>query len=88
LSHHEKVVVVDCSIAFVAEIDLCFGCWDTHSHEMVDNYSAHPYFEREIEAIPNACGFSHCSGNTFYGRVRTHDYVEIEIAFLECHGMI
>ena len=56
LSHHEKVVVVDCSIAFVAEIDLCFGCWDTHRHEMVDNYSAHPYFEREIEAIPNACG--------------------------------
>ncbi|XP_065882686.1 phospholipase D2-like [Dysidea avara] len=50
LSHHEKVVVVDCSIAFVAGIDLCFGRWDTHNHELVDNYPAHPCFERENES--------------------------------------
>ena len=41
-SHHEKVVVVDRSVAFVGGIDLCFGRWDTHDHPLTDNYSCHP----------------------------------------------
>ena len=41
-SHHEKVVVVDRIIAFVGGIDLCFGRWDTHSHELHDDYPLHP----------------------------------------------
>ena len=41
-SHHEKVVVVDRSIAFVGGIDLCFGRWDTHKHELTDPFSPHP----------------------------------------------
>lgn len=41
-SHHEKVVVVDRSIAFVGGIDLCFGRWDTHKHELTDNFTPHP----------------------------------------------
>lgn len=40
-SHHEKVVVVDRSIAFVGGIDLAFGRWDTHSHDLTDNYHPH-----------------------------------------------
>jgi phospholipase D1/2 len=41
-SHHEKIVVVDRKIAFVGGIDLCFGRWDTHSHDLNDNYPLHP----------------------------------------------
>lgn len=41
-SHHEKVVVVDRSIAFVGGIDLCFGRWDTHSHLLTDPFPPHP----------------------------------------------
>ena len=41
-SHHEKVVVVDRSIAFVGGIDLCFGRWDTHKHDLTDNNPHHP----------------------------------------------
>ena len=41
-SHHEKMVIVDRSIAFVGGIDLAFGRWDTHSHSLVDNYPLHP----------------------------------------------
>lgn len=41
-SHHEKVVVVDRSIAFVGGIDLCFGRWDTHNHELTDPFPPHP----------------------------------------------
>lgn len=41
-SHHEKVVVIDRSLAFVGGIDLCFGRWDTHAHNLTDNYVTHP----------------------------------------------
>lgn len=41
-SHHEKVVVVDRSVAFIGGIDLCFGRWDTHAHELTDIYQTHP----------------------------------------------
>jgi len=41
-SHHEKVVIVDRSIAFVGGIDLCFGRWDTHSHDLTDHFPPHP----------------------------------------------
>ena len=41
-SHHEKLVVVDRSIAFVGGIDLCFGRWDTPDHPLIDDYLCHP----------------------------------------------
>ena len=41
-SHHEKMVIVDRSVAFVGGIDLCYGRWDTRSHELMDNYPTHP----------------------------------------------
>ena len=40
-SHHEKMVIVDRSIAFVGGIDLCYGRWDTRNHELMDNYPTH-----------------------------------------------
>lgn len=36
-AHHEKICVVDHSIAFVGGIDLCFGRWDTPEHSVVDD---------------------------------------------------
>ena len=41
-SHHEKMVIVDRSIAFVGGIDLCYGRWDTRYHELRDNFNIHP----------------------------------------------
>ena len=29
-------MVVDCRIAFIGGLDLCFGRYDTHAHEMID----------------------------------------------------
>jgi phospholipase D1/2 len=40
-SHHEKMVIVDRSIAFVGGIDLCYGRWDTRQHNLMDNYPTH-----------------------------------------------
>lgn len=36
-AHHEKLVIVDHTIAFVGGIDLCFGRWDTPQHTLVDD---------------------------------------------------
>ncbi|CAH0477140.1 unnamed protein product [Peronospora belbahrii] len=35
-SHHEKIVSVDQRVSFVGGLDLCFGRWDTHDHELFD----------------------------------------------------
>ncbi|XP_073981398.1 phospholipase D isoform X2 [Rhodnius prolixus] len=35
-AHHEKMVVIDQSIAFVGGIDLCYGRWDDHLHRLTD----------------------------------------------------
>jgi len=36
-AHHEKLCIVDHTIAFVGGIDLCFGRWDTPQHPVVDD---------------------------------------------------
>ncbi|KAG6973427.1 hypothetical protein JG688_00003524 [Phytophthora aleatoria] len=38
-SHHEKIVSVDQRVSFVGGLDLCFGRWDTHGHELFDESS-------------------------------------------------
>lgn len=36
-AHHEKLCIVDHTVAFVGGIDLCFGRWDTPQHTLVDD---------------------------------------------------
>jgi phospholipase D1/2 len=36
-AHHEKICIVDHTVAFVGGIDLCFGRWDTPQHSVVDD---------------------------------------------------
>lgn len=36
-AHHEKLCVVDETIAFVGGLDLCFGRWDTPAHVLTDD---------------------------------------------------
>ena len=81
-SHHEKVVVVDRSIAFVGGIDLCFGRWDTHNHELTDHFSPHPRVFTESDDCVKMPEESTCTmrysrwigkdyGNTFLYGART-----------------
>ena len=35
-SHHEKIVCIDQTIAFLGGLDLCFGRWDNSSHRLTD----------------------------------------------------
>ena len=87
-SHHEKIVVVDRSVAFVGGIDLCFGRWDTHNHPLVDNYPCHPRAVSENEPSYVADSTTYCRwvgkdyGNTFEGGGRNNvdcpfdDYID------------
>jgi phospholipase D1/2 len=34
---HEKLCIIDDSIAFMGGIDACFGRWDTPQHILVDD---------------------------------------------------
>lgn len=36
-AHHEKICIIDHTVAFVGGIDLCFGRWDTPQHSVVDD---------------------------------------------------
>ncbi|XP_026326584.1 phospholipase D2 [Hyposmocoma kahamanoa] len=35
-AHHEKIVCIDQTVAFVGGIDLCYGRWDDHRHRLTD----------------------------------------------------
>ncbi|KAG6337311.1 hypothetical protein ID866_1773 [Astraeus odoratus] len=41
-AHHEKLCVIDQTIAFMGGIDLCFGRWDTPQHVLVDDAELNP----------------------------------------------
>lgn len=36
-AHHEKMCVIDETIAFMGGLDACFGRWDTPQHVLIDN---------------------------------------------------
>ncbi|KAF2475536.1 phospholipase D [Lindgomyces ingoldianus] len=36
-AHHEKICIIDHTIAFCGGVDLCFGRWDTPQHAVVDD---------------------------------------------------
>jgi phospholipase D1/2 len=36
-AHHEKLCIIDHTMAFVGGIDLCFGRWDTPQHSLTDD---------------------------------------------------
>ncbi|KAF4073289.1 hypothetical protein AMELA_G00257260 [Ameiurus melas] len=62
-AHHEKMVAIDQSVAFVGGLDLAFGRWDDSSYRLFDvmeshtaNHSARSVPETEGEDVPLAGG--------------------------------
>nr|XP_018262600.1 phospholipase D [Kwoniella dejecticola CBS 10117]OBR84758.1 phospholipase D [Kwoniella dejecticola CBS 10117] len=41
-SHHEKLCVIDETIAFMGGLDLCYGRWDTSQHILIDDEHTSP----------------------------------------------
>ncbi|XP_030624601.1 phospholipase D1 [Chanos chanos] len=56
-AHHEKIVVIDQSVAFVGGIDLAYGRWDDREHRLTDIGSVtramNSNLETQAEATPS-----------------------------------
>ncbi|CAG8835611.1 19496_t:CDS:2, partial [Racocetra persica] len=61
-THHEKIIVIDRSTAFIGGLDLCFGRYDTHAHKLAD--------------FPKFANFSEVWPGQDYNNVRIKDFVE------------
>uniref|UniRef100_A0A8C5FAI2 Phospholipase n=1 Tax=Gadus morhua TaxID=8049 RepID=A0A8C5FAI2_GADMO len=68
-AHHEKLVVIDQSVAFVGGIDLAYGRWDDREHRLTDVGSVtlsvsllHPPKAGSAKAVSrsNGCGAEPC----------------------------
>ncbi|VVC92804.1 unnamed protein product [Leptidea sinapis] len=53
-AHHEKIVCVDQTVAFLGGIDLCYGRWDDHKHRVqeVEGETSSETNTEETENIP------------------------------------
>lgn len=70
-AHHEKMCVVDETIAFMGGLDLCFGRWDTPAHVLTD----------DVRADPDQAGVRHeFDDPRFIGPVR-----DVEPGMVEAH---
>jgi phospholipase D1/2 len=61
-AHHEKIVVVDQSYAFVGGIDLCYGRWDDAKHRLTDLGSITPTIDpstlkKKTSSVPGGDAF-------------------------------
>uniref|UniRef100_A0A8C1UDK7 Phospholipase n=1 Tax=Cyprinus carpio TaxID=7962 RepID=A0A8C1UDK7_CYPCA len=52
-AHHEKIVVIDQSVAFVGGIDLAYGRWDDREHRLTD-----------VGSVTRSTGVGELMGNT------------------------
>ncbi|CAF0918739.1 unnamed protein product [Didymodactylos carnosus] len=50
--HHEKLVIVDQSIALFGGLDLCYGRWDNYFHLLTDYGSALPMKHNKTQSVP------------------------------------
>ena len=78
-SHHEKMVIVDHSIAFVGGIDLCYGRWDTRNHELMDNFPIHSAVDEGLTSGEDPLSnYARWIGkdyrNTFYNKEKHTDW--------------
>uniref|UniRef100_A0A8C4QK67 Phospholipase n=1 Tax=Eptatretus burgeri TaxID=7764 RepID=A0A8C4QK67_EPTBU len=51
-AHHEKLVVIDQTLAFLGGIDLAYGRWDDHQHRLTDVGSVAQRISPQQEASP------------------------------------
>uniref|UniRef100_A0A8C1G052 phospholipase D n=1 Tax=Cyprinus carpio TaxID=7962 RepID=A0A8C1G052_CYPCA len=63
-AHHEKIVVIDQSVAFVGGIDLAYGRWDDREHRLTDVGSVTRSVAQTMEQTPCPGSVGELMGNT------------------------
>ncbi|KAF3032902.1 Phospholipase D1 [Didymella heteroderae] len=81
-SHHEKICVIDHTIAFCGGVDLCFGRWDTPQHVVVDDKLTG--FELDNNAPKDA---DHCQlwPGKDYSNPRVQDFFNLDKPYEEMY---
>uniref|UniRef100_A0A8C7HRM1 Phospholipase n=1 Tax=Oncorhynchus kisutch TaxID=8019 RepID=A0A8C7HRM1_ONCKI len=57
-AHHEKIIVIDQSVAFVGGIDLAYGRWDDREHRLTDVGSVTRSVALEMEQVRHKLGIA------------------------------
>ncbi|KAF0028574.1 hypothetical protein F2P81_019661 [Scophthalmus maximus] len=76
-AHHEKIVVIDQSVAFVGGIDLAYGRWDDREHRLTDVGSASSASSSHA-APPNGGGVSQSNGKGIFTVSDTMDQPKLK----------
>uniref|UniRef100_A0AAY4APC5 phospholipase D n=1 Tax=Denticeps clupeoides TaxID=299321 RepID=A0AAY4APC5_9TELE len=84
-AHHEKIVVIDQSVAFVGGIDLAYGRWDDREHRLTDVGS--PSHRQKPRLCSLQTGVGELMGNTRFWHGKDYcnfvykDWVQLEKPF-------
>ncbi|QKX64422.1 uncharacterized protein TRUGW13939_11596 [Talaromyces rugulosus] len=80
-AHHEKLCIIDHTLAFVGGIDLCFGRWDTPQHLLTDDK---PTGFETSEAPKDA---DHCQlwPGKDYSNPRVQDFYDLDKPYEEMY---
>lgn len=74
-AHHEKLCIIDHTVAFVGGIDLCYGRFDTPDHVLVDD-SPHDFATRQ-NANEESIKYQKFPGKD-YSNPRVKDFFELD----------
>lgn len=81
-AHHEKLCIIDHTLAFVGGIDLCFGRWDTPQHTVTDDKPT------GFEADAQSKDADHCQlwPGKDYSNPRVQDFYALNRPFEEMYN--
>lgn len=81
-AHHEKICIVDHTVAFCGGVDLCFGRWDTPSHVLNDDKLTG--FELDNDLPKDS---EHCQmwPGKDYSNPRVHDFYALDKPYEEMY---
>uniref|UniRef100_A0A672PKN1 Phospholipase n=1 Tax=Sinocyclocheilus grahami TaxID=75366 RepID=A0A672PKN1_SINGR len=86
-AHHEKIVVIDQSVAFVGGIDLAYGRWDDREHRLTDVGSVISLQHRLADVHSLQTGVGELMGNTRFWHGKDYcnfvykDWVQLDKPF-------
>lgn len=75
-AHHEKLCIVDTTIAFCGGIDLCFGRWDTPQHVLIDDKEK-AFYESNDDISRDGDDVQYWPGKD-YSNPRVHDFYNLD----------
>ncbi|BCR91689.1 phospholipase D [Aspergillus chevalieri] len=80
-AHHEKLCIIDHTLAFVGGIDLCFGRWDTPQHQLTDDK------QTGFETADMPKDADHCQlwPGKDYSNPRIQDFYELDKPYEEMY---